>query len=333
VVITLRVMRLHHAERDDHIVRDPNVNRSRRRLALLACLALAPLTLAEDLKTVSLGPLDRLTHDGLDKQRPSWAPDGRHLLFARQTSDGAHIWQYVRERGTSGSWSEPRRLSDRKDPEYHGVFAPDGHRVLFTAITLSGTQGNLDIAAIDADGSGLKTIVGDRGKLSHQDWPSWAPDGRRFAFSSTHEGNQEIYTASAHGGEVVRLTQNPGHDAHPCWSPDGKTIAFTTDRWGGLELAAVQPDGTGLTRLTHSPGLDDYPAYSPTGARLAFVSNRDGQFEVYVAAADGGDPINISRHPGRDSFPTWTPDGAGVTFVSDRDGGCDLYTQGLVFVP
>jgi TolB protein len=270
----------------------------------------------------------RETFDGLDKQRPCWSPDGKRLLFARHERGGAAIWQYVMEAGSPGSL---RRLTDRKAPEYNGVFSPDGTRVLFAAITLSGTQGNLDIASVnysaEGPGTGLKTLVGDQGKLAHQDWPAWSPDGLRFAFSSTHEGNQEIYTASADGSNIVRLTQSPGLDAHPCWSPDGTRIAFTTDRWGGLELAAVKADGSGLFRLTQSPGLDDYPSYSPDGTRLAFVSNRDGQFEIYVASPDGTHPRNLSRHPLRDTFPCWTPDARGITFVSNRDGGFDLYTQ------
>ena len=170
-----------------------------------------------------------------------------------------------------------------------------GRARVLAAITLSGTQGNLDLAVINVDGTGLKTIVGDGSGLAHQDWPSWSPDGKRFAFSSTHEGNQEIYTAAVDGTDVVRLTQSPGLDAHPCWSPDGKTIAFATDRWVGLELATIKRDGTGLIRLTKSQGLDDYPVYSPDGSRLAFVSNRDGQFEIYVSAANGSAAFNLSR--------------------------------------
>jgi TolB protein len=238
-----------------------------------------------------------------------------------------HIWQYVLD--VRNPTTTMRRLTDRREPEYNGVFSPDGARVLFGAITLSGTQGNLDIAAVNKDGTGLKTVLDDGGKLVHQDWPAWSPNGRRFAFSSTHEGNQEIYTAAADGSDLIRLTQSPGVDTHPCWSPDGQKIAFATDRWGGLELASVRPDGTGLVRLTSSPGLDDYPAYSLDGSRLAFVSNRDHQFEVYVAAADGSNPFNLSRHPLRDTFPTWTPNGRGVTFVSNRDGGPEVYTQTL----
>ncbi|MFO0952589.1 MAG: LpqB family beta-propeller domain-containing protein [Isosphaeraceae bacterium] len=270
--------------------------------------------------------MKRLTTDGLDKERPSWASDGRTLLFARHEAGGTAIRQYLL---TPGEPPMLRRLTDRREPEYHGVFLPDGKRVLFVVITLSGTQGNLDVAEVGVDGSGLKKVAADTGRLSHQDWPSPSPDGRRFAFSSTHEGNQEIYVADADGQNRVRLTQSPGLDAHPCWSPDGRSIAFATDRWGGLELASVRPDGTGLTRLTQSPGLDDYPAYSPDGARLAFVSHRDGQFEVYLSQADGSNVSNLSRHPGRDIFPAWRPDGKGVTFVSDRDGGVDLYTAEL----
>src|SRR5208282_3055476 len=110
----------------------------------------------------------------------SWAPDGHRILFARREPDGAHIWQYVLD--VRNGKSAARRLTDRKEPEYHGVFSPDGALVLFTAITLSGTQGNLDIAVVSALGTGLKTVIADQEKLAHQDWPSWSPDCRRFAF-------------------------------------------------------------------------------------------------------------------------------------------------------
>src|SRR3954447_14392783 len=83
-------------------------------------------------------PLHRLTHDGLDKQRPSWSPDGKRLTFARHESGGAHIWQYVMDADNPSSL---RRLTDRKAPEYNGVFSPDGKRLLLAIITLSGTQG------------------------------------------------------------------------------------------------------------------------------------------------------------------------------------------------
>ncbi len=267
----------------------------------------------------------RLTTDGLDKGRPAYSPDGMTLTFSRHEAGGLHIWQVLMDVGKPGP---ARRVTKRPVPDYDGVFSTDGSRLLLVIVTQSGTQGNLDIASVPAEGGEPKTLIGDvNGKLAHAEWPAPSPDGKSFAFSSTHEGNQEIYTAKADGTGIVRVTQSPGTDAHPCWTPDGTRLVFATDRWSGLELASAKADGTGLIRLTESRGLDDYPAVSPDGKRLAFVSNRDGNFEVYVSRIDGTGAVNLSRHPGRDTMPTWTPDGRGVTYVSGRDGGMDLDTR------
>src|SRR4051812_46908730 len=95
----------------------------------LAPLFLAALAVMLPPARDEASPPIRLTRDGLDKQRPSWAPDGRRLLFARHESDGAHIWQYLLDAGQPKA--PLRRLTDRKTPEYNGVFSPDGSRVLF----------------------------------------------------------------------------------------------------------------------------------------------------------------------------------------------------------
>jgi TolB protein len=269
-------------------------------------------------------PIVRLTTDGLTKQRPSWSSDGKRLAFARHEVGGTHIWQYVMNVDRPSS---ARRVTTRDAPDFDGVFAQGGKSLLLVTVTLSGTQGNLDVAIVPTEGGEPKTLIGNvDGKLSHAEWPAVSPDGSRFAFTSTHEGNQEVYTAAIDGSSVVRVTQSAGIDSHPCWTPDGRFLVFATDRWGGLELAITPTDGTEVKRLTRSPGLDDYPSVSPDGSQLAFVSNRDGNFEIYVACIDGSEPVNLSRHPARDTMPTWTPDGRGVTFVSSRDGGSDLYT-------
>ncbi len=277
----------------------------------------------------SIGPTapDRLTTDGLGKGRPAWSRDGKRLTFSRHEAGGTHIWQYVMDVGKPSS---AHRVTKRAVPDYDATFSPDGKGLVLVVVTQSGTQGNLDIATVPSEGGEPKVILGDSlsspPHLSHQEWPSYSPDGKRVAFSSTHEGNQEIYTAASDGSDVVRITQSLGTDAHPCWTPDGLWLLFATDRWGGLELAKARPDGTGLVRLTTSRGLDDYPAVSPDGTRVAFVSHRDGNFEIHVCRIDGSEVVNVSKHPRGDTMPTWTPDGKGVTFVSERDGGSDLYT-------
>ena len=45
----------------------------------------------------------------------------------------------------------------------------------------------------------------------------------QIAFSSTRDGNAEIYVMEVDGKNPRRLTNNDFPDANPSWSPDGKT--------------------------------------------------------------------------------------------------------------
>jgi len=38
--------------------------------------------------------------------------------------------------------------------------------------------------------------------------------------------------ADGNPGEIIRITDDPGHDAHPAFSPDGKWIVYTSERAG-----------------------------------------------------------------------------------------------------
>jgi TolB protein len=262
--------------------------------------------------------LVRLTHDGQFKQRPAWSPDGRWLAFTRH--EAATIFVVLR----NAKDGELRRLTQRTEPEMDAVFSPDGRRLALCLDKTSPNQGDMEVYTIGADGEGLAPVLVSAGKLSHEEWPSWSPDGQWLALTSTRDGNQELYVVQADGQKLRRLTNDPALDMHPAWSPDGQRIVFATSRWGDLELASIRPDGSDLVRLTNSPGLDDYPAWSSDGRQLAFVSNRTGNFEIFVADPQVQTVRNLTEHPAIDTFPTWSPRG-GWTFVSNRDGGFDLY--------
>ena len=262
----------------------------------------------------------QLTHDGFFKQRPVWSPDGKQLVFARHR--GATIYLYL----LTAETGEERRLTDRTDPEYDAVWSPDGKELAFVFDKTSPGQGDLEVYRVGVDGKKMTPVVTSAGKLSHEEWPAWSPDGRLLVVSSTRDGNQELYRIQTDGQSIERLTNDPAIDAHPAWSPDGQWIAFSTSRWGDMELAVMRQDGTGLTRLTDSRGLDDYPAWSPDGKRIALASNRDGNFEIYSMDTQGKTLRNLTRNPGLDMFPTWTPDGR-LTWVSNRSGAFEVYVH------
>jgi len=49
--------------------------------------------------------------------------------------------------------------------------------------------------------------------------PAWSPDGRKIAFTSFRDGNDEIYVMDADGSHLINLTRHPDGDSFPAWSP------------------------------------------------------------------------------------------------------------------
>jgi TolB protein len=260
----------------------------------------------------------RLTRDGHYKQRPAWSPDGKFVLFTRHVQDTI---QLIRCRADG---LEEQRLFEGPHPRMDAVYSPDGKRLALTWDNVTTGQGDMDVYVADADGENPQPLFVSQGKLSHEEWPSWSPEGEWIVCSSTRDDNAELYRVKVDGSVVQRLTSDPALDVHPAYSPDGKQIAFATNRWGDLEIAVYSLETSRITRLTESRGLDDYPAWSPDGRKIAFTSNRDGNLEIYVMDADGSRPRNVTRHPGSDCFPCWSPAGD-LTFIASRDGGWDIY--------
>ena len=167
-------------------------------------------------------------------------------------------------------------------------------------------------------------------------WEAWEP---RIAFTSDRDGNREIYTVTADGGSVQRLTHDPGRDENAAWSPAWTRLAFQSDRGGNWDIyslrAACTASGTDtraecdLRQLTSSPGDDLLPAWSPDGRSIAFVSTRDGNPEIYVMDSDGGNQRRLTFHPSGDWRPAWLPDSAALVFVSDRGGNNDIYQMAV----
>ena len=180
-----------------------------------------------------------------------------------------------------------------------------------------------ELFAVDPNGKGLARLTRSAATDSH---PVVSPDGRRIAFVSDRDGNDEIYVVT-NGDDVTRLTSNPGRiDTTPAWSPDGKRIAWASGLPGELDLYVMNADGSGKQALVTSPGDDAEPAWSPGGKQIAFASNREGNYDVWIAEVTGGERQQLTDVPADDREPAWSPEGTRLAFVSNRDGNEEIYT-------
>jgi TolB protein len=205
---------------------------------------------------------------------PACSLDGRHLAFV-QSHGNLSLGLVIRDlrTGKDGEVKPAGGFSGPRSP----AITPAG-RVLFSFAE----NARQKIVSVDLEGGDRRVLIDSPGI---NNWPSVSPDGKQLAFSSTRDGNYEIYVAGIDGKGVKRLTNHPLQDIRPRFSPDGKRIAFTSNRDGNYEIYVMSADGSELKRVTKNPERDDYASWHPDGKRLVIVSERKGKHDLYLIDA------------------------------------------------
>jgi TolB protein len=136
---------------------------------------------------------------------PSVCRKGSRLAFTSDRSGNPQIYVMSMEGGG------PRRITYQGDYNTAPAFSPDCKKIAYE----SRSAGVINIFVINLDGTGGHQLTSQ----GSNEWPTWSPDGRYLAFSSTREGDARVYLMLAADGRVIApLTEGDGNATNPSWS-------------------------------------------------------------------------------------------------------------------
>jgi len=152
--------------------------------------------------------------------------------------------------------------------------------------------------------------------------PAFSPDGSRIAFTSTRDGQAEIYVMDADGTSAARLTNSPGADGDASFTADGQAVVFHSQRTGHRQVFLQPITSSDAVRLTQEPADNSQPTVSPDGETIAFVSNREGNNHIWLMSRDGSSQRPVTRGPqSKETAPRFLRDGSLAYLVEQKESG------------
>ena len=277
---------------------------------------------------------------------PRFSPDGKTIAFARRSGKAFTVMTIPAAGGTAMEIvTHPNRphdifwAADGKEIVYclpPQVDAPSVYRVNVSSgkprpIHLAPLEANITALAVSEKSHRLVFAVSSmrsriwrydlpRGSSapptpsraaesdSIQSSPAFSPDGKRFAFSSTRNGNYEIYLSDLEGGQPMQLTNfGKGETGWPRWSPDGRQIAFDARPNGQSGVYVVDSAGGTPRLLTRASGHAVMPEWSPDGTTIYYTLDTAQGSDIWKVPAAGGTPVRITTDGSFGTIPS--PDG------------------------
>jgi Tol biopolymer transport system component len=240
------------------------------------------------LKSVDIRSGVRRTLADMATVRPSWAPEGRSLVYVHGDVVGVapdactpppdrppdptcvpekpvpeEVWRV----GDDGRGA--RRVVRNASSQFPPQLSRDGRRLLF-AREAANDEGSVSVWVSRSDGGHQKRLAGG---LTVPD-VAWAPNGRDVAVLNSGRLRAWAFVLSPFGQrrKLPRVI-----DSGPmAWSPDGGLIAWVGERGRATVIEAVLPNGRGhrvLTRLAAGVRVNEL-SWSPDGRRLAFTADK-----------------------------------------------------------
>lgn len=208
--------------------------------------------------------------------------------------------------------------------------SPDGRTIAFTY------KG--DIYLVAAEGGTARRLTATPSDIETA--PIWSPDSKMLAFASNHHGSNDVFTVSADGSGLRRLTSYSVNETPEAFSPDGKeiyfsaaiqdpasSVAFPSTRL--TELYAVPVGGGAIRQVLPTPAIN--VSFAPDGKYFVYqdvkgVENTWRKHHTSSTTRDiwkydikSGKHSRLIDHAGEDLWPVVSD--SEIFFLSERNGG------------
>ena len=297
-----------------------------------------------------LADLRQLTFGG-ENAEAYWSFDGKELSFqARRGGEGCD-----RIRRITLDPLDELPVSSGKGATTCAHFLPGNQELIYASTHLGGEgcppkpdrsmgyvwplYDTYDIFKVKLDGSGLTPLTREKGYDA--EGTVCGKDGS-IVFTSTREGDLELYRMDANGQNVKRLTNAPGYDGGAFFNAECTKIVWRASRPrpghelkdyrallarglvrpSKLELYVANADGSEAAQITWLGAASFAPFFHPSGKRIIFSSNhgdpKGREFDLFAVNVDGTGLERVTYAPGFDGFPMFSPDGRWLAFSSNR---------------
>lgn len=306
--------------------------------------------------------LRQLTFGGQNAEA-YFSPDDQWLIFQATPRDGGCDQQFIMK--TDGS--ELRLVSTGSGRTTCGYFIPGTERLVYSSTHLAGdacpadpdhsqgyvwaVYGSYEVFTADLDGGNIVQVTEVDGYDAEA---TLSRDGEWIVFTSTRDGDLDIYKMRPDGSDVTRLTDAVGYDGGPFFSSDGTKIVYRAShpateeaaadytrllsqgliRPSQLDIWVMDADGSNKLQLTDNGAANFGPYFHPSGERIIFSSNMGDpagrEFDLWMIDADGENLEQITFSGDFDGFPMFNSDGSQLVFASNR--GNELPRETNLFI-
>ncbi|HJH08761.1 MAG TPA: hypothetical protein K8V12_02735 [Psychrobacter pasteurii] len=228
---------------------------------------------------------------------------------------------YVEEKGSGKSktsalvlvdadGSNKRVLSRVTDATiYSPAVSPDGRSVAYS-VQLKDNSANL--WKYDLKTSQLTRLVEMKGSSLN---PSFSSDGSKILFSSTVNGDADIYRINSNGGKPELVMSGPYEQVTPSYAPNGSFV-YASDHASPNRPSIYRYNFSGSPVQISRGGYATNPNYSPDGTKIGFLSGRNAA----IMSNNGSILANFGA-TGLDEAPRFSPSGERVVYSQGAKKG------------